>query len=151
MLKIVIFMEPVGKQRARAGRTRGKDSENQKIIHYTPDKTAHAENLIRDKVMEAMKDKYPDVTALIMVAEFYRTRPKKPKNPDRPVTTPDWDNYGKLLSDALNKFLYNDDAQLSTVLVKKRYAMPGQMPRIELKIWEDTEEWILVKAGGRND
>lgn len=38
-----------------------------------------------------------------------------------PMGRPDWDNYGKLASDALNGLFWNDDAQLVDVRVRKLY------------------------------
>ena len=107
MIHAVIYMEPVGKARARTVR-RGN-----KVISYTPDKTSHAENLIRDKVMEIGKKFEPGIP-LCLIAIFYRTRPKSTKKTmELPVTRPDWDNYGKLLTDALEKFLYENDSQIT--------------------------------------
>ncbi|MBA7577412.1 hypothetical protein ES708_19264 [subsurface metagenome] len=51
-----------------------------------------------------------------------------------PVARPDYDNYAKLLTDALEKFVYKNDSQICTALIKKRFGSP---PRIELAIEED--------------
>ena len=39
-----------------------------------------------------------------------------------PVKRPDVDNVAKSITDALNKIAYNDDSQITYMLVKKRYA-----------------------------
>lgn len=128
MIKVTILMEPMGKGRPRFAR-RGKH-----VVAYTPSKTAHAENLIRDKVM-ALEMGYPREVPLVLEATFYRSRPKSTKKKVvLPVTRPDWDNYGKLLTDALEKFAYDDDGQITTAIIKKRFGSP---PRIELRIEED--------------
>jgi Holliday junction resolvase RusA-like endonuclease len=49
---------------------------------------------------------------------------------------PDWDNLGKIVSDSGNITLYNDDAQLVSVYVKK-YFCNDENPR--------TEMWIMPK------
>jgi Holliday junction resolvase RusA-like endonuclease len=57
-------------------------------------------------------------------------RPKKPKY-DFPVGRPDWDNYAKLVCDALNGIAYKDDSQVVKGTGDKVYAgwgkfdMPG--------------------------
>lgn len=48
-----------------------------------------------------------------------------------PTTKPDWDNFGKIASDALNGVVYEDDSQIVEGTVRKRYS--GQ-PRLEIEI-----------------
>lgn len=43
------------------------------------------------------------------------------------------------MTDALEKYIYYNDSQIVTVLVRKRFCLDGQVPRIELKISEETE------------
>ena len=128
MIHTIIFMEPVGKGRPRITMKGGR------AIAYTPSKTAHAENIIRDKVME-MEMFFPREIPLSLVAIFFRDRPKNlPKKVEKPVTRPDWDNYAKLLTDALEKFVYANDSQITMAVIKKRFGSP---PRIELMIDRD--------------
>jgi len=54
-----------------------------------------------------------------------------------PVSRPDYDNYAKLLTDALEKFVYKNDSQITRAIIKKRFGSP---PRIELTIEEDTDD-----------
>ena len=129
-IETVILVEPVGKARARTIRRGGK------VISYTPTKTAHAENLIRDRVME-LRQFFERGVPIKLQATFYRLRPKSlPKRVTLPVARPDWDNYGKLLTDALEKFVYADDSQITTAVIRKRFGSP---PRIVLKMEEDYE------------
>lgn len=51
----------------------------------------------------------------------------------RPELTPDWDNIGKVVCDALNKMAYADDKQIVDSHVLKYY---GERPRVEVEIWE---------------
>jgi len=128
MIKVTILMQPVAKARPRTVQHGGK------TMTYTPAKSAHAENLIRDKVME-LEMYYPKPAALMLEATFYRAEPKKlPKGVTKPITRPDWDNYAKGLTDALNGFAFEDDSQITTAVIKKRFGYP---PRIELTIIED--------------
>jgi Holliday junction resolvase RusA-like endonuclease len=130
MINITIPMEPVGKARPRTVRTKGGKS-----VTFTPDKTAAAENLIRDRVM-GLGVKIPSGVPLRVEATFYRSRPKSCKKLMLPVSKPDLDNYAKLLTDALEKFIYENDSQISTLVVKKRFAI--KYPCIDLRIVEDT-------------
>lgn len=127
-MKIEIMVEPVGKARPRQTIKKGR------VITYTPQKTAHAENLIRDKAMQ-LGEYFERGTPLAITAIFFRDKPKSTKKNVRlPVTRPDWDNYGKLLTDALEKFVYANDSQITTATIKKRFGSP---PRIELTIEVD--------------
>ena len=51
----------------------------------------------------------------------------------RPTKKPDWDNIGKIISDALNGIAYHDDAQIVDVRVRKYYTLS---PRVEVEISE---------------
>ena len=127
-LEITIYVEPVGKGRPRTIR------KGNKTITYTPPTTAHAESLIREQVMK-LEAFYTKECPLLLEATFFRAPPKHlPKRITLPVTRPDWDNYGKLLTDALEKFVYVSDSQITTAIIKKRFGSP---PRIELSIKED--------------
>lgn len=128
-IETVIMVEPVAKARARTFMTKGG-----KYRSYTPGKTAHAENLIRDKLLDLERG-FPNKTPIRVEATFYRVKPKSaPKRVTLPATRPDIDNYFKLLTDALEKFIYPNDSQITTAIIKKRFGSP---PRIELKMEED--------------
>ena len=51
----------------------------------------------------------------------------------RPTKKPDWDNIGKIVSDALNKFAFLDDAQIVDARVVKEYS---KTPKVIVKISE---------------
>ena len=127
-MKITIYVDPVGKARPRSTVRKGR------VITYTPQKTAHAENLIRDKVMR-LGQYFERGTPLAIEAVFFRERPKSTKKSVKlPTSRPDGDNYFKLLTDSLEKFVYANDSQITTAVIKKRFGTP---PRIELEIKED--------------
>jgi Holliday junction resolvase RusA-like endonuclease len=126
-IETTIYVEPVGKARPRTI-TRGG-----KTWSYTPRGTAHTETLIRESVLR-LGQFFEAGTPLRLEATFYRVRPKSlPKKVRFPATRPDWDNYGKLLTDALQKFIYPNDSQIVDAVIAKRFGSP---PRIELKIEE---------------
>lgn len=92
--------------------------------------------MIRTQVMAI--GTFDDGIPLRLEATFYRERPKfLPKRVTMPVSRPDYDNYAKLLTDALEKFIYKNDSQITTAVIRKRFGSP---PRIELKIDIDSEE-----------
>lgn len=126
-----INVEPVAKARARVMISKGG-----KRYSYTPQKTVHSESLIREAVIGS--GFFDAGIPLKLEATFYRPKPKStPKRVELPVTRPDWDNLGKLLTDSLEKFIYENDSQITTALIKKRFGSP---PRIEIKMEEDIGE-----------
>jgi len=131
-MKVTIFVEPAGKARPRTVR------RGDKTITYTPQKTRDIEYDIRRRVMdELMLLPFPPKMPLRIVATFYRLRPKgSPKRILLPVTRPDWDNYAKLLTDALEKYLYENDSQITTAVINKMFWSPAM---IEFEIEEDTD------------
>lgn len=81
-------------------------------------------------------------TPLYLIVNAYMGIPKsKPKyqimdmiaNILRPTKKPDWDNIGKIISDALNKSAYADDAQIVDAHIIKWYS---HNPRVEVEIGE---------------
>lgn len=134
IINFTIPGKPLAKQRprfTRAGRT------------YTPETTVMYENLIKTCFSQKYPDHVPieepfklDIRAYYPIAESW---PKKKKTAAligwlKPAK-PDWDNVGKIVSDALNQIAYVDDAQAWDCHVMKVY---DTVPRIEVQIeWED--------------
>jgi Holliday junction resolvase RusA-like endonuclease len=75
-----------------------------------------------------------------LAIDAYLPRPKRlcrkidPSNAIPAECTPDWDNIGKIVSDALNGVAYADDAQVWHGSVKTWYHAKGDMPRVEVSI-----------------
>ena len=139
LINVVMMIEPVAKGRAKMTTFGGHARA------YTPAKTRNAEAEVRISIRENLKHHlqwdietgtyFPAKMPLRMEAMFVIPRPPSiPKKRGLPTSRPDVDNYLKLLQDALNKFIYPDDGQLTTTVIKKRY---GLMPAIHLKIEED--------------
>jgi len=135
-MRVVIPVEPVGKQRPRTVRTK-----EGRVVTFTPPRTVWTENLIRHRVMELGEYFERDVPLRVELT-FYRQRPKSvPKKVRLPVSRPDWDNYAKLVMDALEKYAYHNDSQITTAIVQKRF---GEPPRIEICLEEDEkQEWLV--------
>lgn len=49
----------------------------------------------------------------------------------RPTGKPDWDNAGKIISDALNGIAYRDDAQIVSATVEQFYS---DRPRVDVRV-----------------
>jgi Holliday junction resolvase RusA-like endonuclease len=114
--------QPRGKQR-----TGGGDGGRR----YTPEQTRNYE----DKVRWLWRQKHPGMqpltVPLYVVIRAYFEPPKsasKSRREDmltgkiRPTVTPDWDNIGKIICDALNGLAYEDDRQIVGATVIKAYA-----------------------------
>ena len=127
-IETTIYVEPTAKARPRSAIIAGR------VHTYTPKKTRNAQMMIqamiRSQVMEL--GSFEEGVPLRLEVTFYRIRPKHlPKRVTMPVSRPDYDNYAKLLTDALEKFVYRNDSQITTAVIKKRFGSP---PRIELKL-----------------
>lgn len=136
-LRATILIEPVAKGRPRMTMVNGHARA------YTPKKTAMAEMQIACEIRHQLRE-IPECffsnTAIKLTATFYRQRPRHlPKRVKLPVSRPDLDNYIKLLEDALNGYAFRDDAQITTLVVRKRFAAPGDVPRIDLTLEIDEE------------
>lgn len=134
-IKATIIVEPIGKARPRH-----RQLDNGRIIDYIPEPTRKAEWVIQTMIRRVVmaKGKFPPDVPVKMEATFYRLRPKHlPKRVAMPISRPDLDNYYKLLADSLEKFVYQNDSQITTAIIKKRF---GDPPRIELLLEEDSDE-----------
>ena len=145
-IKITIPLDPVAKARARIAFTNGK------VRSYTPTKTQEAEALIVtyleeyrgkcfDHRLEEHQGKYlkrPIPVKLTVV--FYRVKSKWLKKWETlPFRRPDLDNMGKLICDAINGLLVADDAQITTLNLKKRWA-ENSIGCIDIRLEEDKGE-----------
>ena len=129
-MKFTVYIEPVAKARARTVVQRGK------VHSFTPRKTEWAEWAIRQALVDVTGLQYFALPVAVKIdVTFYIAKPKSaPKKRTMPTTKPDWDNLGKTITDALEKYLYENDSQITTAVIKKRYGSP---PRIEIEIEED--------------
>jgi Holliday junction resolvase RusA-like endonuclease len=131
-------LEPVGKGRPR-GRIAMSKAGKQFVQAYTPAPTVHAEALIRAQVqLEACGEFFEAGLPVRAVIEFVLVKPPSaPKKRHWPTTKPDLDNTEKLVEDALERFLYSNDAQIVDVRKRKVY---GPTPCIRLFLSEAEPE-----------
>ncbi|MFA5307490.1 MAG: RusA family crossover junction endodeoxyribonuclease [Candidatus Babeliales bacterium] len=131
MIKLLIPGQPCAKQRPRVceGYT------------YTPVKTVNYETFVKELYVIGNYAKQLE-GALQMTVRAYLSIPKSTSKKDtalmcagriRPTKKPDWDNVGKIISDALNGLAYRDDSQIVDARVEKWYS---DNPRVEVKIQE---------------
>lgn len=127
--------EPItGKQRPRMNTYTRKA--------YTPTKTKNYEYLVRQLFVY----KYPKFIPIegkvkMTIIAYFELPNKRSKiqeaemlnNKISPTKKPDWDNIGKIISDALNKFAFKDDAQITEATIIKKYA---KTPKVFVKIEE---------------
>jgi Holliday junction resolvase RusA-like endonuclease len=126
---------------------KGRPQHTKSGFTYTPEKTEKAEDFVIHELRHQMGSCKPFAPKipLIMVARFYKPHPQsqppksQPKWMDKPVQKPDWDNLAKLVCDAAEKFVYDNDSAITDARIIKRYAAPGTMPRVEMMFTEDTE------------
>ncbi len=118
-----IIGDIVGKERPRVNMYTG--------MVYTPNRTKDYEMLVQ----QSFKIKYPNHETLkgrlsVEIIAYM----KIPKNTGKkkteemlnniisPTKKPDVDNIAKSILDAMNKFVFEDDNQVSKVLVEKKYS-----------------------------
>lgn len=139
--------EPVGKQRPRF--TRNGHT-------YTPQKTVSYENYVKLCYRDA-ETQTPDfqpvktgpfTLEIVTYLPLAKSKPKKYKalailGRIFPLKKPDWDNIGKIVSDALNGIVWIDDKQITDGTVRKRYAsdLPYAIVTITQEI-DPENKWV---------
>lgn len=123
----------IGKERPRVNLYNG--------IVYTPNKTKDYEEYIR----ECFSITYPNFIPIegrvaIEIIAYRKIPTNTPKSKVKemlddsisPTVKPDVDNIGKVVLDALNKFAFNDDNQVTKISIEKRYSLIEKiMVRVE--------------------
>jgi len=117
-ITLTFDVEPVAKGRPRMTKF-GKA--------YTPAKTRNAEKVIALEAAMEMKKlgKDPYTTPVSVAMEFVMTQPKKPSHPF--PSRADIDNYAKLVCDALNEILWEDDSLIVDLYLTKRWGNAGKI------------------------
>lgn len=116
-LEIEIPLEPVPLARPRVVFRQGK------VHSYTPPKTVEFKNKLIE-IFSQYKDYYmPIGTPIKLTCIFYRTKSHWALKAETiPARKPDCDNMGRGITDAGNKILYYDDAQISCLNLSKRWS-----------------------------
>lgn len=134
-IELVIPGEPKGKARPRFSRATGHA--------YTPSPTQRAEQRIQ---MEWIAAGRPVLEGpLTIYVEAVLSRPKNHRLKDgslsaagtrspHPTKTPDWDNLGKLVADALNGLAYRDDSLIVRAQLTKRWADASEDERTVIRL-----------------
>lgn len=125
----------LGKGRARFMKGSGRA--------YTPRKTADAMESIRAAYAAAGGAKAPDGAEVSVHITTIRPLPKTaPKSvEDEPdIHRPDADNVAKLVLDALNGTAWDDDAQVTDLVVGKCRRIRGAVPRTYVWVDWSTDE-----------
>jgi Holliday junction resolvase RusA-like endonuclease len=134
-IEATIFVKPEGKSRARVVRSKYDD----KLHSFTPAKTVKAELQVRNELYQ-YRNHFPAGTPLRIYLTFWHDRPKScPKSRAFPIVKPDIDNEAKLVVDALNAYVFKDDSQIVTAMLRKRYCLAGQVQRIQILLMEEKE------------
>jgi len=133
IIKFTIPGEPVAKGRARSTVRMGR------VAHYTPEKTARYENLVRLAAHQAMSGRAPSDGPIQLIVHAFLTIPgswsaKKQQEAAMgrlpPTKRPDLDNIVKAIKDGLNGVAWKDDSQVIHLHAHKLYGDP----RVEVTI-----------------
>jgi Holliday junction resolvase RusA-like endonuclease len=134
--KLTFFVpgEPVAKGRARAFVRHGV------VAHYTPDKTARYENLVKISAKNATNGSKPLEGPLSLRCTFWLSVPMSYSNrrreaclngSERHCKRPDIDNLLKSVKDGCNGVAWIDDCQVVEVSALKSY---GETPGVDIEI-----------------
>ena len=134
-VRFTVFGEAVGKGRPRFVR----QGNYTKVV--TPEKTRVHENIVRMEYERQCNGCwFPRDRALAMDVDVYTTVPRsasRRKAADMlagayyPAHKPDCDNILKLVADSLNGVAYEDDRQIVSISMKKRY---GDIAKMDIAI-----------------
>lgn len=120
-IRITISANPVAKGRPRVA------FKNGRTWSYTPHKTQAAQEDIVKRLVKYQHRCFGRHVPVKASVCFYRIKSKwLPKQEALPVRKPDLDNFLKLVLDSLNGVLVEDDAQITSMTVKKRWAGNGK-------------------------
>ena len=135
---LTIDGEPIPKGRPRF-RVMGKF-----VQAYTPAKTKKEEQRIREEIKKQFIRKpfsYPiavDIDFFFTIPKtYFRSKKKIQELADNyyyHTSRPDCDNLAKLVLDAMNGLVYEDDKQIFGLRIVKMYAPPGRDARTEIRI-----------------
>jgi Holliday junction resolvase RusA-like endonuclease len=133
-IKFVYYGEPVAKGRPKFFRAKAGY-----VGTYTPKKTAAAEEDFKSQAIK-FSPKTLITGEISLDVGFYRGLKKSMSKRAKidaldgrlnPTTRPDIDNNVKLVCDSMNGLFWQDDAQIVSLTMKKRYS---DTPRIEISM-----------------
>lgn len=127
--------EPQGKGRAKFGKGRT----------YTPSKTVAYEGVIALAAQQTMFGRPPLAGPVRMVIDAFLSIPTSASRKKRaamlagsilPTKKPDFDNIAKAVCDGCNKVVFQDDAQVVSATVNKRY---GETPGVTVCVFPENK------------
>jgi crossover junction endodeoxyribonuclease RusA len=132
-IELTLNIEPCPKGRPRTSFIQGKAHT------YTPEKTLVAQETIVVLLKKYQDQCFPAHVPVKLTCTFWRHKsiwlPKKERLPFR---KPDLDNFLKLIMDSMNGILVADDAQITTIIMQKKWS-PNNEGLIQLRLEEDDE------------
>lgn len=131
-IRVTIQTEPTPKGRPRVSFRNGV------VRTFTPTTTQNAQDLIKARLLRHKDDAFPPHVPIRLSCTFYRSKSRYlPKREVMPFRKPDTDNLLKLLLDSIDGILVPDDAQITTISVRKRWSPSGE-GYITLKLEPDS-------------
>ena len=124
-IKFVVMGDPKGKQRPRVCKINGHS------VTYTPKQTVEYEKLVKASCRAASRVYFEkDIPLEVKIIAYFAIPKRTSKNVKKlmlegrilPTKKPDGDNIIKIILDALNGEVYNDDAQICRIYFEKKYA-----------------------------
>jgi|SRR5208282_5412055 len=138
-IRITLPGEPVGKGRPRV-RVMQYGVKRPFPQLYKDTRTRDYEKALGTMAVLAMRGREPIAGPVHLIVTAYFGIPKSwsdkksrmaAEGTVRPTGKPDWDNISKCCCDALNKIVWNDDAQIVSASVRKVYS---DAPGLEIEI-----------------
>jgi Holliday junction resolvase RusA-like endonuclease len=134
-IRIHLPIEPTSQSRPRVVIKDGK------TWSYYPPATIQGRDEFTECIQPHARKIFPEHLPLRLTISFYRQRSRwVGKIEDMPVRKPDINNFLSLALDCMTSILYPDDAQITKVIMKKRWADGGNWRTpgyIELELVED--------------
>lgn len=136
MIRFIVLGQPVPKGRPKFAR-RGKG-----VVAYTPGKTAAYEALVQQAAGAAMAGRPPTARPIKLVVDLSLEIPASWSKKRRALAIagticatkkPDADNVLKGLKDGCNGIVWNDDAQVVQIELRKAY---GEVPHAAVAVHE---------------
>lgn len=125
MLAFTIPGEPVAKGRPRFLREVGRKP-------FPDKKTENYEGIIKQYAALAMRSTPPfegplrmTIRAMFIIPQSWPE--KRKREAVWKTSKPDWDNVGKIVSDACNTIVYHDDSQVVEAIIQKRYGVRSEL------------------------
>lgn len=111
-----VLGDPIAKGRPRAGK---------KGVFYTPPRTKAAEKVIKDMAVIGMDTDAPLVGPVGIEVDFYCATKRRT----------DGDNLLKLVTDALNKVVYEDDSQIVEYYARVQRGVGAERARTVIRVY----------------